>query len=499
MSVTTSVPILSKLKIDGGTFYTFSSTVNDFSYLFSDSSVRIAPSKFVAMKLPKWQNTSNQRMYRNPNDVGQPNITDPNDVLPKIMQDYTENLIQYSESVRNDNSLSNYAEASWWKTLRMLGAMNMVDSGDTIIEDGVSKKIYKEEVKSASYDPVVKFVGDVNMVNHVKSDGNEYVEMFVNLPTSKGLMEGIGFKKSDISFPSGLIPIGGGTEFSSGLESQYTANEHNAKAIYDNDVTRQYQVGDDLTDSGVYFSDILDDETRHDKGNFNFNAIALYYDVYDKNDDTKKRTNLYGILFIEDFNSITSGVGELPLLQKYQPSETTSGNGFSFRMNLKFSSSTNHVTSEVSINDYSTVSMELYMEALQRLKKVTDTVESAMDIVTKIKQENDRLVTTIQKQDELISLITQIKSNKDNINKILTGNIAGANSSVRISNEELFLAFDRTIKELSTTKTNITLQNIISQKSYLGDLIDPTQNIIEFADGKRYEWDLVNKIWVLIS
>lgn len=498
MAIISSAPILSKLKTSGGTFYTLSSTVNDFSYLFSDSTVRIAPSKFVAMKLPKWQNTTTQRMYRDPNDVGQPSITDPNDVLPKILQDYTENLIQYSESTRTDNTLMNYAESAWWKTLRMLGAMNLVSDGTTVIENGVTKNVYKEEAASATYDPIIKFVGDVNLLNHVKSNGNEYIEMFVNIPTSQGKMETIKFKKGDITHPSGLIPNGGGTDYTSGLQTQYTANQHNAKAIYDNTTTKQYQVGTDVDDACVYFDDILGDTTRHKKGDFEFNAIALYYDIYDKNDATKKRTNLYGILFVEDFNNITAGVGELPLLKKYQPSANSAGNGFSFRMNLKFSNASNQVTSEVSVNDYSTVSMELYMDALRRLTIMTDKVETALEVANKVKTENDRLITTIMKQDEVLSAINQINTNKSDIQLIKSGDVLGSSSNVRISNEELFLAFDRVLKQLATTNTNITLQNIISHKSYLGKLIDTTNNIIEYADGTKYQWNTTTQTWVQI-
>ncbi len=498
MAIISSAPILSKLKTSGGTFYTLSSTVNDFSYLFSDSNVRIAPSKFVAMKLPKWQNTTTQRLYRNPNDVGQPAITDPNDVLPKILQDYTENLIQYSESTRTDNTLMNYAESAWWKTLRMLGGMTLVSDGTSVIENGVTKNIYKEQVASGTYDPIIKFVGDVNLLNHVKSNGNEYIEMFANIPTSQGKMETIKFKKGDVVHPSGLIPIGGGTDHTSGLQTQYTANTDNVKAIYDNTATKQYQVSGDLEDACVHFDDILGDTSRHKKGDFEFNAIALYYDIYDKNDATKKRTNLYGILFIEDFNNITAGVGELPLLKKYQPSANSAGNGFSFRMNLKFSNASNQLTSEVTVNDYSTVSMELYMDALRRMTIMTDKLEQSLEIVNKVKLENDRIKTTIMKQDELLSSIAQIKTNKDDIQLIKTGNVLGASSGVRISNEELFLAFDRVIKQLSTTNTNITLQNIISQKSYLGKLIDTTNNIIEYADGTKYQWNTTTQAWVQI-
>lgn len=498
MQVISSAPILAKLKVSGGTFYTLSSTVNDFSYIFSDSNVRIAPSKFVAMKLPDWQNTTGQRLFRDTNDVGLPSITDPNEVLPKVIQNYTENLIQYAESLRTDNDLSSYAESAWWKTLRMLGGTGFEPTGETIIENGVQKTLYTETPESASYESIIQFVGDVNLLNHVKSDGNEYVELFVNIPTEQGKMEGVKFKQGDVQHPVSLLPDGGGTEFTTGLETQYNNDEQNAKAIFDNDTTRQYSVGTQIDDLGVYFDDILQDQTRHKKGDFEFNAIALYYDIFDKNDETTKRTNLYGILFVEDFDSITAGVGELPLLKKYQPSAESAGNGFSFRMNLKFSDASNQVTSEISVNSYSTVSMELYLDALKRLTKMTDRVEKMFEIVTTVKQENDRLKTTVMQQDRVLDAIETIENNEKAIQLIQTGNQNGASSGVRISNEELFQAFDSMTKAFQSSENGAVIQNIISKKSYLGTLVNPEENVIEFEDGTRYRWNVALQDWELI-
>ncbi|BAV39365.1 hypothetical protein BPT24_245 [Tenacibaculum phage pT24] len=496
--ITSSVPILNGLKTEGGTFYTFSSTVNDFSYLFNDSNVRIAPSKFVALRLPDWQNTTNQRMYLDPTEVGQPLITDPNQVFPKILQNYTENLIQHSETSRTDNSLANYAEASFWKTLQKLGAMEMVDSGENVIEHGVTKRIYRERAKDANYEPIVKFVGDVNVMKHTKDKGNEYIEMFINLPTSKGAMETINFKRSDINFGSGLIPTGGGEDYSAGLESQYNANTDNASAIYDNSSTKQYEVGNDLSDCGIDFVDIYNDTSKHQKGDFEFNAIALYYDIYDKDDETLTRTNLYGIFVLEDFNTAIAGVGQLPKVMKYQPSVNVSGNGFSFGLNLKFSNSTNHVTSEISINDYSQVSMKLYMDVLNRVTTLTNTAEKLLEVIANQKLQLDKYLTIMMSQQDLLNAKSQLDENTKNIQLILTGNVNGASNSVRISNEELFKAFDNTVKKISEGG-NFTINNIISKKSYLGDLIDVENNIIEYEDGTRYQWDGTLKTWVQIT
>lgn len=492
MSIIASAPLLSGLKTKGGTFYSFSTTVNDFSYLFSDSTIRLVPSKFVALKLPKWSNTSDQHMFRNPTDIGTPAVTDPNIVFPKILQNYTENLIQYSEADRTDNKLSNYAEASFWKTLRMLGGMTLVDTGTTIVEDGLNKQLYKEEAASVTYDPIIKFVGDVNLLNHSKTGGTEYVEIFVNIPTNQGRMEDILFKPAKVQHTSGAIPVAGGSIDTVGL-SAYSATDQTS-AIYDDSINKQYSVGNSVDDANVYFDEILSSSaTKLHKGDFEFNAIALYYDIFDTTDATKKSTNLWGILVVEDFDGSVGGASNMPLLKKYQPDSIQPGNGYSFRMNLKFSNSTNQVTSEISINDYSTVSMELYMDALRRLTLVTDKVEEIMTITTAVKAENDRMKTTMFNAQVILDNIAKISSMSNDIELLKTGNVGG--STVRISNEELFQSFSNTIEALSSTNQNITLNNIISKRSYLGTLVDPLLNIVEFEDGTRFQWNALTNVW----
>ena len=494
MPVIQSAPVLHSLKSSGGTFYTFSSTNADFSYLFSDSNVRIAPSKFVAIKLPQWSNTTNQSMFVDPAAVGAPVITDPNDVFPKILQNYVENLIQISEANKIDNTLANYAGPAFWKMLRKMGSMAIEPSGSTVVEDGLTKVLYKERANSAVYDRVVKFVGDINMLNHVKDGANEYLEIFAHIPTESGRQEDILFKQGSNRHVASMIPVGSGPNITSGLDAYN--NIANVKAMYDNDGTKQYEVGSDLQDSDVFFDDITSNyEAKSKKGNFDFNALLLYYDIFDKNDGTKLARNLYGILLIENFDNNVAGNGEIPSFTKFQPSSTQSGNAYSFRMNLKFSNASNQVTSEITVNDYSTVSMELYMNALKRMHNATTTLEKSMELVQRIKDASDRLVSTSLNADRVLKAANTIESIDKRLQKIETSN---TEVGQKISNEELFRVFSKTISAIQDAKHPVNITNVVSDKLALGKLLQDgkTGDVVIEINNVMYKWSIATKQWV---
>ncbi len=102
---------------------------------------------------------------------------------------------------------------------------------------------------------------------------------------------------------------------------------------------------------------------------FEFNAVLIYYDVFDQSNPTDTATNLYGILFLNKVEQ--SGVNfKIPTLVKYRPDPINNTNGvsYAFKANLKFDTSVDNVFIEKSINDFSTFSLDLYLDALTQLK-----------------------------------------------------------------------------------------------------------------------------------
>ncbi|AFF28012.1 gp14 [Sphingomonas phage PAU] len=362
MLVATSVPLLNGLKDSGGTFYTLSPTLNDFNTIFSGSNIKLVPSKFALLKLPKWQNTSGQTIFKDPAAFGGPTVTDPNILVPKLIQDYLEVFNNYSYTNRLDTTLFNASEIGFWKMLKDVGAMQFEDDG-TYTQDNRVYTRFIEKQESPDYDPVVKYIGDINLLNHISKDGQSYTEIYLHVPTESGKIDRISFTQNDVKWRLPEFPENGGGDLAPGLDAHDGTG--NVKAIYDTS-DKKYKVSEALDNSVIYWDDIENNATdSYKKGNYEFNAIAVYYDIWNENDKTTIARNLYGIFFIDKFVPASGGSYELKEFQKVQPSQDAAGNSYGFRINLKFSNASNQVSSEITINDYNTISMELYMKALE--------------------------------------------------------------------------------------------------------------------------------------
>lgn len=84
------------------------------------------------------------------------------------------------------------------------------------------------------------------------------------------------------------------------------------------------------------------DHIYNTESEFQFNAILLYYSIYNQDDANRKAlaTNLFGVLFLNSPISNITQTGfsldfNIPTLTKKQSTENGFGTGFSFRINLK--------------------------------------------------------------------------------------------------------------------------------------------------------------------
>lgn len=395
--ILSTVPLLRGLRTEGTTFYTFSSAVNDTILLFSNNeNIRMNFSKFVCLRLPNWENVAKQRLYKNPLDLESINDTnavdDANQFFVKAyLQNYVENFCSHIDANRQDLTFSQFAEAAFWKSLQSVSNDLLAPSDDLLtlqlIVDSeyqdlnnITRQKWKERDEATNtYTDIIQYVGDVNMLNHVKSNGKEYLEVYGHIPTNAGKTEDVLFKLND-GLDSNLaqVPATTGTDWVNGQEDNYlnasASDKTYAKAVYDT-TDKKYNVNTDRDFLQIDWEDIESDQASTDKwnkGNFEFNAVLLYYDIFDKTDDTTRKRNLYGILLLDHFEQAAPTVESINSYKKYQPNANQAGNGFGFRFNLMFSNSTNQLTSDITINDYSTISMELYMEALQRLQTIND-------------------------------------------------------------------------------------------------------------------------------
>lgn len=505
--VFSSAPLLSSLRVKGGTFYTLSSTNRQLSMLVSNGNVRIVPSKFACLRLPNWEDITQQSMFYDGAKL-LPTVTDPNTVFPKaVIQNYVENLIQYSESARVDTSLNNFAEAAFFKALRseIFSGTDTSESSramqveedevvfDTIAESNV--QTYKE-ISSVDYQQVIKYVGDVNLLNHVKSGANEYVEVYAHIPTDAGLMTDIRlYPNTIVQHDAAQIPgQGGDGDATSGLSSFKGTGQ--VEPNFDT-LDFKYDVNSDIDKLGIDFDDLESSVDKHNKGDFSFNCILLYYDIYEADDDTTRQRNLYGILLLDKFESSGGSYSIKPLV-KYMPDENQPGNSFGFRFNLKFSNYSNQVTSEITVNEYSTLSMELYVDALKRLQKITDEYGKISKFVIEQQQTlaelRQGILADYQNISEAASKITDMDR------RISSLEASSSNSKdVRITNEDLFRLFSATAESMQNT-ADYQIHNtiVMTHKALLPKIIDKSLLIAEDSEGNRFRWDSTTEEWIAI-
>lgn len=422
-TITSTVPILKELRDQGSTFYTFSGAVNDSILMFSSDTIKLNFSKFVCLQLPKWENVAKQRLYHDPAELESVNDSnaadDPSTFFVKAyLQNYIENFTSIVDANRPDETFSNFNEAAFWKALQAVSDSDSAVADecktlqlevDSTYEDInlTTREKYKEiDNEENTYEQVIKYVGDVNMLNHVKSAGKEYLEVFAHIPTNVGKMSDVLLKMNmGLSADAAQVPTESGDLWIVGQEDAYTNAQSSlktyAKAVYDT-ADRKYNVNTEKDFLQIDWDDIETSQDKWNQGSFDFNAILLYYDIWDTTAPESRKRNLWGVLFVNDFEQSSPLVWAMPNFAKYQPDANQAGNSYGFRFNLMYSNSTNQLTSEITINDYSTVSMELYMEALQRLQTVSDSFDTMQQTIlsqnAKINQMQQELMSFIQSQ-----------------------------------------------------------------------------------------------------
>lgn len=478
--IATSAPLLSGIREKGSTFYTLSSALNDMDKTQLDSNYVMAPSKFVCLNLPTWRRWANdQVLFEEPSNIGQPDTTNPNTIVPKVIQDYIENALALSYTERTDDTLTTISESMVWKMLVRMGAMKLKKSKDLLV-NGENLPVYKEDLTAfdGKYNPVVVYASDINVLNHITKIGQSYTEIFMHIPSQAALMDNISFVDPGFKTKLELFPELGGPEYTVGLEDY---PQSNTKAIYDTE-DKKY----DFTQPnrlGVYWDEIqksVDEKTK----DFEFNAVLVYYDIWNRNDESTRKTNLYGILFLDKFSDTGAGSYTIDTLNKYVPNIVSTGNGYSIRLNLKTTSNQSQTTSEVSINDYNSVSMELYMSALQRLNNVTDLYENAIKTLLDIKP----------KVDTIYGMLPRIASNEDLQKQIteLGRKVESNQNEYRVSNEDLFTIFKQSIEATKNVNKDVNVQMVVG--NYIYDKNDSLPIVVD-PQNNRWKWNTKINRW----
>jgi hypothetical protein len=154
------------------------------------------------------------------------------------------------------------------------------------------------------------------------------------------------------------------------------------------ELSQIFALNEDTSDSYITYDSINTDSKLIYKENFEFNAILLYYSIYDKNTGNELADNLFGILFLNGAdvlraqdNSGSSLNFTIPGYKKKKSNGAGSnkefGNGYSFKINIKSMSVFDNTDAVIYDN---TTSNSLYTEDFN---EVISNLNKSVDLIGK--------------------------------------------------------------------------------------------------------------------
>jgi hypothetical protein len=480
-------PLIRTPQVQGGTFYTFSSAAKDLSKTINNTNLRFVFSKYVLLDLPDFNSLPfsdfgdyNNYMQFNTIDgcIVNGGLTgDPNVDFAQSLQNYAlnfESLIL--NDVEYDTSLKQgVAERLFFKWLKETGAIRFRNATTAEVSPTVLNPRFVEEDSAGTgavqYQRVVKFIGDIDVINNVEKGGDSYTEVYIYVPTQVGNTPTVLFQTtSDANYQPDMIAQGN-SEYILGRSIDTIHPEGlDIRAYYDvddqvdwtdpdadwmNDPYPQTVVNayftqpssfTDATNSDIQkypadynnpvgFNGVAYRRTNLDgigvdfeandyasivadpnldtimqfngsdqAGNFEFNAVLVYYDLYDVSNPLNKSTNLYGILLLDNITPTTEG-GYIQRLQKFKPNSLTgeNGNSYGFKLNLRIDASSVTVGVNSIVNEYSNFSTGQFVEAVAELQQSVRFFESQQlkytELNTRVQALENRAATIPNVQD----------------------------------------------------------------------------------------------------
>ena len=421
----------------GGTMYAFASSARDMTRAFNSSDLNFEFSKYALLDLPDFTDSVNGSNtidfeLKLKQASGQAYIAGmPNVDFAQTFQNYALNM---EELLLKDDDydpiiLQSDAEKIFFKWLSSLGAIDFItaDSNQPLLGNYTEK--VNGNLASDNYDRVVKYLGTIDVENDVAYQGNTYHEVYINVPTSVGYTPTVLFKPSNYNTSATKLYA---SDYIEGRAGQTHPDPNiNINTIVDAYALSSgpyYNIQTNATNSvGIQFDPSAYEEINNSvdvkslldfakKGQkFNFNAILVYYDIYSQSIPANRSTNLYGILILDDIQDSYGPGSKINEQIKYKPNEITglNGNAFSLKLNLKFNSSLDNVGVETSINDFTTFSMDLFMDTTTALENATELLIQANNRYGAVVDRLDAIENIVAAKENATALLSRIVSLED--------------------------------------------------------------------------------------
>ena len=489
-----------KPRTQGGTFYTFGSAMEDIGLNINGTANKVELSHYVLLDIPQFgQNKGALSLPVRSTYSSQGNPGDYE--FAEFFQDAVLNM----ETVLRNNGNYNFASAKtvservFWKFLFK----------DKTMSDFTKDGNYYYENPETSY---AKAFGRIVSGSQRIDSFGIYNETFVQIPSSYGQMKVLFKMVNDENYSKGnTYTTNNGGIIEGVSESELTGGYINSTGIsglgiYDTGTSyvadgstdvfeveldinklRTYYGNSNLSYDDIAFGNVNGGDNYPDR--FNFNAILVYYSVYDSTGTSVLATNAYGLYILNtSMETTTSGVYGFNDILKVKAGGSTAGTSFSFRVNIKPTSAYN---GDVTVSDNSTTAFsesEDFNDVVRNLSAAVETLKSnarfLLDISTTNQQIKSLAASAIDKVDDIEKTVNTIKTTNA-INTLVTEKIYNRTYGNLQYNAKSVA--NQILKNINVTfNSNGDVSVTLSESGLTGDALKLARKINYRIDNKTY-------------
>ena len=500
-------PLLRPLRDNGATLYVFPSANEDIGLNLNSRATGVAMSHYALLNLPV--------MFGN-TDPKTESIAIATDLQNYMMNLECTLLNQDSYNYQEYHTVSERAFFHWLKSFEKRYNNSKLSLDRT--QNG--NDVYYKENKDNKH-RIVQCFGAIDAGNSLSTEFGMFNETYVNIPTSYGNGP-VFFKQVQDSSETNYIY---GKTYNAGDSEHLQGRKNNVDTLKIlSDVKPKYDSGTSYILNDAYeivkdineiqsacrafigknkniqinsYDDVNIDQKSQFKGEycditsepceFGFNAILLYYSVYDQNDTTKTAyaINLFGIVFLDSPSSVQNGQAKIPSLIKKKSFGGANkanffGNSYSFRVNIKTLSVYDNTDAMIQDNTtMSSINSVDFSDVVSNLNRAIDVMNTNVQSTMAIQ---DAYMTTLKLTDENKQKLYELETKLDGyLNGSKTSGIVSQNIRTKIIQPITDTSIDSSVSDgnnMIKIQLNKQLTDFINTEEYQGSTYTPPIKIL---------------------
>ena len=498
-------PLLRPLRDNGATLYVFPSANEDIGLNLNSRATGVAMSHYALLNLPV--------MFGN-TDPKAESIAIATDLQNYMMNLECTLLNQDSYNYQEYHTVSERAFFHWLKSFEKRYNNSKLSLERT--QNG--NDVYYKETDNTNR--VVQCFGAIDAGNSLSTEFGMFNETYVNIPTSYGNGP-VFFKQvqdsSETNYIYGKTYNAGDSEYLQGRKNNVDTLKilSDVKPKYDSGTSYKlddaYEIVKDINeiqsacraftnDKNIQinsYDDVNIDQKTQFSGKycditlnpceFGFNAILLYYSVYDQNDTTKTAyaINLFGIVFLDSPSSVQNGQAKIPSLIKKKSFGGANkanffGNSYSFRVNIKTLSVYDNTDAMIQDNTtMSSINSVDFSDVVSNLNRAIDVMNTNVQSTMAIQ---DAYMTTLKLTDENKQKLQELETKLDGyLNGSKTSGIVSQNIRTNIIQPITNTSIDSSVSDgnnMIKIQLNKQLTDFINTEEYQGSTYTPPIKIL---------------------